>query len=102
MVAKIKLSQGEILAKIQLYLRSQGREEDFIANFSNGYCHGISLLWTYSLHISGEVEKAKQDNLNFLSEWEDKLIVELITKVDEITKQLDSIGPVTVKALKQQ
>lgn len=50
--SSLSLGQSAILPKIQEYLRSHGRSEDFVKQFNDGYCLGISLLWASTRILS--------------------------------------------------
>lgn len=41
-------NQGVILQNLSKYLRKEGRDENLIKKFEQGYCSGISSVWLYS------------------------------------------------------
>lgn len=45
MIILSKVNQGKIKTNIRMYLRDKGREEEFIKQFTGGYCEGIANLW---------------------------------------------------------
>lgn len=58
-------NQHEIKKKIQLFLEQTGRDKEFIKEFEQGYCTGISSLWLYAKWLQTQPKTFnKQININ--------------------------------------
>lgn len=75
------VNQSFILKKIQTYLHSNERDENFIKQFEIGYCSGIASLWLYAkwLQTQAKATQAQRDDYDWF-----KSTVRLITNWDGI------------------
>ena len=88
-------NQGSILNKIQPYLREKGRSENFIEQFREGYCSGISALWSYAKWLQTQLKTSDKPRDDY--DWF-KNTIDLILKWEKPDEDLSKLlGDLTEK-----
>ena len=73
----LDLGQTNIQHKISAYLEKQNRDKAFIAEFTKGYCAGLSTLWLYAkwLQTQPNLDNTPRDDY----EWFKKTVESIVS-----------------------
>jgi len=86
----LDLSQNNILKQIRSFLKLKGRDQEFIAQFETGYCHGISSLWLYAKWLQNQPRKTFIDRDDYTwFEYVIKLLALQQVNATEFNKEED-------------